>query len=351
MKRILLLINFIWFFSCEDKSSYPDEPVLDWNNLDLTKDFETGRLDVDGIDTGQLESGLEKAKDLDNFYAIAIIYKGRLIVEEYANGDRKTLYPVWSVTKSVLSALVGQSIDKGYLENETESIGSFFPDVADSIKRKITVRHLLTMSSGISDNTGYMSEAYPLQFILDKDLLYPSGTWWNYTSAGTHVLSYLFTAATETSASNFALNNLFSKIGVSDYLWSEDAYGISNGGFGLRLRLVDMAKFGQLFLQSGQSLGKEVVSSTWVKKSFDMTIPFNEEKSSGYGYLWWMRLLNGEKMIYAAGYGGQYIMVVPTRALVVAITSSSRYSGEYGNDLNRIFYDDIIGSFSQVDLQ
>ncbi|MCS5653612.1 MAG: beta-lactamase family protein, partial [Candidatus Marinimicrobia bacterium] len=300
---------------------------------------------------GQLESGLEKAKGLDNFYAIAIIYKGRLIVEEYANGDRKTLYPVWSVTKSVLSALVGQSIDKGYLENETKSIASFFPDVADSIKRKITVKHLLTMSSGISDNTGYMSEAYPLQFILDKDLLYPSGTWWNYTSAGTHVLSYLFTAATEKSASNFALNNLFSQIGVSDYLWIEDAYGISNGGFGLRLHLVDMAKFGQLFLQSGQSLGKEVISSTWVKKSFDMTIPFNEEKSSGYGYLWWMRLLNGEKMIYAAGYGGQYIMVVPTRALVVAITSSSRYSGEYGNDLNRIFYDDIIGSFSRVDLQ
>jgi len=351
MKRILLLINCIWFFSCEDKSSYPEEPVLDWNNLDLSKDFETGRLDVDGIDTGQLESGLEKAKDLDNFYAIAIIYKGRLIVEEYANGDRKTLYPVWSVTKSVLSALVGQSIDKGYLENETKSIASFFPDVADSIKRKITVKHLLTMSSGISDNTGYMSEAYPLQFILDKDLLYPSGTWWNYTSAGTHVLSYLFTAATEKSASNFALNNLFSQIGVSDYLWIEDAYGISNGGFGLRLHLVDMAKFGQLFLQSGQSLGKEVISSTWVKKSFDMTIPFNEEKSSGYGYLWWMRLLNGEKMIYAAGYGGQYIMVVPTRALVVAITSSSRYSGEYGNDLNRIFYDDIIGSFSRVDLQ
>ena len=56
-------------------------------------------------------------------------------------------------------------------------------------------------------------------------------------------------------------------------------------------------------------------------------------------------------MIYAAGYGGQYIMVVPTRALVVAITSSSRYSGEYGNDLNRIFYDDIIGSFSRVDSQ
>ena len=351
MKRILLLINCIWFFSCEDKSSYPEEPVLDWNNLDLSKDFETGRLDVDGIDTGQLESGLEKAKDLDNFYAIAIIYKGRLIVEEYANGDRKTLYPVWSVTKSVLSALVGQSIDKGYLENETKSIASFFPDVADSIKRKITVKHLLTMSSGISDNTGYMSEAYPLQFILDKDLLYPSGTWWNYTSAGTHVLSYLFTAATEKSASNFALNNLFSQIGVSDYLWIEDAYGISNGGFGLRLHLVDMAKFGQLFLQSGQSLGKEVISSTWVKKSFDMTIPFNEDKSSGYGYLWWMRLLNGEKMIYAAGYGGQYIMVVPTRALVVAITSSSRYSGEYGNDLNRIFYDDIIGSFSRVDLQ
>ena len=114
------------------------------------------------------------------------------------------------------------------------------------------------------------------------------------------------------------------------------------------VRLIDMAKFGQLFLQLGQSADEEIISSSWIQKSTEMSIPFNQERSSGYGYLWWMRIINSEKMYYAAGYGGQYIMVVPTRALVVAITSSSQYSGAYGTNLNRIFYEEIIGSFSSI---
>ncbi len=101
MKRILLLINCIWFFSCEDKSSYPDEPVLDWNNLDLSKDFETGRLNVDGIDTGQLESGLEKAKDLDNFFCLASSMSHCLILcSEYKNRQKPPIIkpsPIYSI--------------------------------------------------------------------------------------------------------------------------------------------------------------------------------------------------------------------------------------------------------------
>ncbi len=351
MKRFVLLLGFIWIISCEDKTSLPDEPILDWTNLDLSQPFETGRTDAEGIDEDQLESGIAQAKALNNFYAIAIVYKGRLIVEDYKNGGETTKYPVWSVTKSILSALVGQSIDLGYLDNTSKNIGNYFPNAADSAKREITINHLLTMSSGIPDNTGYMSEAYPFQFILDKDLLYRSGTWWNYSSAATHILSYVFTAVTSESGLSFGEKNLFSKIGISDYSWRADAYGVSNGGFGLNMRLIDMAKFGQLFLQLGTSKGEQIISSEWVNKSFNMAIPFNEEKTNGYGYLWWIRVLNGEKMIYAAGYGGQYIMVVPSKALVVAITSSSQYSGEYGQNLNRIFYQDIIGSFSRLDRQ
>ena len=340
-----LIALFAFTVSCEDKSGQAEEHVLDWGNLDLTEDFQTGRTNAEGIDTDQLETGLERAKVLDNFYAIAIVYKGRLVVEEYKYGNRDTQYPIWSVTKSFLSALVGQTIDKGHLDDELKALGNYYPNIANSVKRQITFGQLLTMSSGIPDNTGYMFEAYPLQFIMDKALLYPSGTDWNYTSAGTHVLSYLFTAVMDESASSFGELNLFSKIGISEYTWESDAYGVSNGGFGLSLRLIDMAKFGQLFLQEGTSAGEEIISSAWVRKSFAMTIPFNQDKSSGYGYLWWMRMVNGEKMVYAAGYGGQYIMIVPTRALVVAITSSSRYNGEYGQNLNRIFYQDIIGSF------
>ena len=348
---IFIINAFLLLFlsiSCTDTNQEEKESILDWRNLDLTKEWQTGKTNVEGIDTEKLNEGIASARELVNFYSIAIVYKGRLVVEEYKYGGSNTKYPVWSVTKSFLSALTGIAIDKGILADEYQSLDSFYPDLTDSVKGKISVAHLLTMSSGIPDNTSYMNEAYPLQFIIDKDLLYPSGTYWNYTSAGTHVLSYILTASTKESANSFAKTHLFPKLGIIDYTWQDDAYGISNGGFGLNMRLRDMAKFGQIFLQNGKSAGEEIISPGWVNKSSEMIVPFNEDKTDGYGYLWWMRMVNGEKIYYAAGYGGQYIMVVSTKALVVAITSSSQYSGAYGQDLNRIFYQEIIGSFSAV---
>ena len=346
-QSIYLILVIIFTISCEEKNTdvLADERSIDWTNLDLSKDFEVGSRNVLGVDTDQLNNGIEKAKQLDDFYSIAIIYKGRLIAEEYNQGDPDTKYNVWSVTKSIISALFGQLIDNKILENEFIEIGSFYPLLNDSLKEGIKVRDLLTMSSGIPDNTSYPRESNSINFILDKELLYNPGTYWNYTSAGTHVLSDILTQVTGMKAKVFAEKHLFSKLDISNYEWSEDKEGISNGGFGLQLRLIDMAKIGQLYLQNGISKDNTIISSAWIQKSIEMSIPFNSENSIGYGYLWWMRQVNGEKMYYAAGYGGQYIMIVPSRALVVAITSSSKDSGDYGSDLNFIFYNDIIGSF------
>lgn len=351
MKRFLFLIGILWIISCEDKSGPPDEPVLDWTNLDLSQPFETGRTDIDGIDEDKLNDGIEAAMALNNFYSIAIVYKGRLVIEDYKYGGSTTAYPVWSVTKSVLSALMGIAIHNEIFESEDQPFASFFPNLTDSTKGEITIAQLLTMSSGIPDNTSYMNEAYPLNFILDQELEYAPGTWWNYTSAGTHVLSYIFSAGAKESAKSFGEKYLFSKLDIKHYSWIQDAYGVSNGGFGLNMRLKDMAKFGQLFLQNGVSNGENIVDPDWVNKSTEMIIPFNNEKTNGYGYLWWIRINQGIKIYFAAGYGGQYIMVIPSKALVVAITSSSQYSNEYGPNLNRIIYEEIVGSFSRVDLQ
>ena len=351
MKQQLYLYLFLIFtISCDqdNKDLLIEESNLDWTNLDLSKDFEVGSRNVSGIDTDQLDEGIEEAKKLDNFYGMAIIYKGRLVAEEYNQGNADTKYAVWSVTKSVISALFGQLIDQSIIKDEFIEIGSFYPLLNDPLKERIKVRDLLTMSSGIPDNTSYPIENNAINFILKKELLYDPGTYWNYTSAGTHVLSHILTQVTGEKAKAFAETHLFSKLSISNYSWSEDKEGISNGGYGLLLELIDMAKIGQLYLQNGISNDEVIISSSWIQKSAEMSIPFNAQKSRGYGYLWWMRLINGEKMYYAAGYGGQYIMIIPSKALVIAITSSTRDSGNYGSDLNRIFYNDIIGSFSSL---
>ena len=351
MKQQLYLYLFLIFtISCDqdNKDHLIEESNLDWTNLDLSKDFEVGSRNVLGIDTDQLDEGIEEAKKLDNFYGMAIIYKGRLVAEEYNQGNADTKYAVWSVTKSVISALFGQLIDQSIIKDEFIEIGSFYPLLNDPLKERIKVRDLLTMSSGIPDNTSYPIENNAINFILKKELLYDPGTYWNYTSAGTHVLSHILTQVTGEKAKAFAETHLFSKLSISNYSWSEDKEGISNGGYGLLLELIDMAKIGQLYLQNGISNDEVIISSSWIQKSAEMSIPFNAQKSRGYGYLWWMRLINGEKMYYAAGYGGQYIMIIPSKALVIAITSSTRDSGNYGSNLNRIFYNDIIGSFSSL---
>ena len=353
-KSILILNVFLalmFVISCEDKKPDEIETVLDWKNLNLAEDWQTGKINVEGIDTESLEKGINHVKSFSGFYSMAIVYKGRMVVEDYKNGNKNSKYPVWSVTKSVLSALVGIAIDKGMIADEYQKLDSYYPNVADSLKGEITIAQLLTMSSGITDDITYLAAAYPLQFILEKDLLYPSGTYWNYTSAGTHVLSYIFTAGTEQSAKTFGDTHLFSKLGISDYSWSQDAYGISNGGFGLDLKLRDMAKFGQLFLQNGQSDGNEIISSSWVNKSTEMIVPFDASQSWGYGYLWWTAKVNGVNIYNALGYAGQFIFVVPSKALVIAATSNSLPVDGYVDDLYDIIMDKIVSSFSALNDQ
>jgi CubicO group peptidase (beta-lactamase class C family) len=107
-----------------------------------------------------------------------------------------------------------------------------------------------------------------------------------------------------------------------------------------------MLKFGQLFLQKGKSAGQEIISSSWINKSTSMLIPLNESKSSGYGYLWWTAKVNGVNIYNALGYAGQFIIVVPSKALVIAATSNSVPVDGYVNDLYDNIMDKIVSSFS-----
>ena len=104
---------------------------------------------------------------------------------------RDDIFNIWSVTKSFISALFGQMIDQGLLKDEFISIDEFFPDLTDETKKTITVSQLLTMTSGIQDDLSYMYSANPSDYILNFDLSFSPGSWWAYTSAGTHILSII----------------------------------------------------------------------------------------------------------------------------------------------------------------
>ena len=346
----LLLISSFIFFSCSDSFGQEEliaqeETFIDWKNLDLTKEWTGGTLNSIGINSDKLIIGLNNIYQLLDLYSIGIVYKGKLITENYAVGNKESLYRTFSVTKSILSALYGHIIDKNILKNDSLKIDEFFA-IEDSTKKLIRINHLLTMTSGVGDDISYVQRSNSISYILDKDLIFDPGTWWQYTSAGTHLLSGIFTKITNQSAGEYAKQYFFPELGITNFIWQKDPSGNSNGGYGLQLRLRDMLKFGHLFLQDGKTANGQILSSNWINVSTNKLVNFSS--TFGYGYLWWINISNGQPIYYAVGYGGQYIIIDESRALVIAVTSSAGSSSQYRNQLLDIIFSDLINSFDKV---
>ena len=346
----LLLISSFIFFSCSDSFDQEEliaqeETFIDWKNLDLTKEWTAGTSNSIGINSDKLVTGLNNIYQLLDLYSIGIVYKGKLITENYAVGNKESLYRTFSVTKSILSALYGHIIDKNILKNDSLKIDEFFA-IEDSTKKSIRINHLLTMTSGVGDDISYVQRSNSISYILDKDLIFDPGTWWQYTSAGTHLLSGIFTKITNQSAGEYAKQYFFPELGITNFIWQKDPSGNSNGGYGLQLRLRDMLKFGHLFLQDGKTANGQILSSNWINVSTNKLVNFSS--TFGYGYLWWINISNGQPIYYAVGYGGQYIIIDESRALVIAVTSSAGSSSQYRNQLLDIIFSDLINSFDKV---
>ena len=346
----LLLISSFIFFSCSDSFGQEEliaqeETFIDWKNLDLTTEWTGGTLNSIGINSDKLIIGLNNIYQLLDLYSIGIVYKGKLITENYAVGNKESLYRTFSVTKSILSALYGHIIDKNILKNDSLKIDEFFA-IEDSTKKSIRINHLLTMTSGVGDDISYVQRSNSISYILDKDLIFDPGTWWQYTSAGTHLLSGIFTKITNQSAGEYAKQYFFPELGITNFIWQKDPSGNSNGGYGLQLRLRDMLKFGHLFLQDGKTANGQILSSNWINVSTNKLVNFST--TFGYGYLWWINISNGQPIYYAVGYGGQYIIIDESRALVIAVTSSAGSSSQYRNQLLDIIFSDLINSFDKV---
>ncbi len=338
------------FFSCSDITEHEEivekeEKIVDWKNLDLSKDWIVGSRNSIGVNSDNLAFGLSNIYQLLDLYSIGIVYRGKLITEDYFVGNKESLYQTYSVTKSVLSALYGHIIDKNILTDESLKIGDIIT-IEDETKSSITINHLLTMTSGIGDDISYIQKSNSISYILNKDLIFDPGTWWQYTSAGTHLLSGIFTKITNQSAEEYAKQYVFPELGITNFLWQKDISGNSNGGYGLQLRLRDMLKFGHLFLQDGKTANGQILSSKWTNRSTDKLVNFSS--TFGYGYLWWINISNGQPIYYAVGYGGQYIIVDESRALVIAVTSSAGSSAQYRNQLLDLIFSNLINSFDKV---
>jgi len=287
-----------------------------------------------GFNPDELDTAVDKIGQMEGIYSLLLVRNGYLVVERYfREGHRTKPHNLKSAAKSVLSALIGIAIDEGLLRLD-QPINEFLPqgkDLNDPRKADITVRHLLTMTSGLKPTSYQAYNAWVLKgdwvkTALDQPLVADPGTSFQYSTGNAHILSAVLTAATGMSTQEFAIRKLFDPMNIKVQGWDTDPKGIYQGGNNLSLIPRDMAKIGQLYLDGGKLGDRQLVPKWWVDASTRAGHLSTHEVYGTYGYLWYLRP-GGEDAFVAVGYGGQYIYVSPAYNCVVVVTSTLESKG------------------------
>jgi CubicO group peptidase (beta-lactamase class C family) len=294
----------------------------------IASDWKTSAPAKQGMDAATLAKMDAHAQAaLPHVRSILIARHSYLIFERYYNGgNADELQNIQSMTKSVTSGLVGIAIKEGYLKLD-QKVLDFFPEInspRDPKVRAITVRHLLTMSSGIREGPPQWDKMddRPAQSAIMELLDAEPGVKFNYSGYANHILATVITRATHQTFSDFAEVNLFRPLGISKVVWYKDKSGMELACGSSLWRARDLLKFGQLYLDKGRWNGAQLVPEWFVVESgkTHLTGDFFGTRIS-YGYLWFTDTISGHPTYHAAGYGGQYLLIAPDLDLVILCTS------------------------------
>lgn len=295
-----------------------------------------------GNSTLHVPSELSEAYPLidqaENIRSFLVSRNGDLIFEEYYMGySSDSLDHVRSVTKSVMSLLIGIAIDHGFINSTDDSIGLYLGNKAEG-KGQLTLKHFLTMTSGLAWDEGENASGYnrwvtssnQLKVALSKSVANEPRTVWNYNSGGIHVLSAILTEATGMDTRQFAKKYLFDPLAIETYRWEKLSDGYYNGAAGLELKPKDMIKIGQLIVNGGTFKGQRVISENYLKVATQHHQPINMnlEEGNGYGYCWWLAAPEGNQVVLAMGYAGQLITIIPEYETVIVLTHHWRVNGD-----------------------
>ena len=305
------------------------------------------------IDLPRAETPDNVAKAMDSFFeqaatdsldihSVMIVKDGNVIFSRWqSEGVDSIPHVLHSVSKTFTATAVGLAIADGEMAL-TDKIIDYFPDklpaeVSDNLKA-MTVRDLLTMSCGHDEEPSWRdTEQDWVSVFLAHPVKHKPGTFYLYNSLGTYVLSAIVQQVTGEKVVDYLNTRLFEPLHIDKPRWEESPQGINTGGWGLYLKTEDLAKMGQLLLQKGEWNGKQIIPADWVsemsKKQVESINPGTRIEQAaergltvetsdwmqGYGYQMW-RCRPG--CFRADGARGQYIIVVPDKNAVIAITSN-----------------------------
>jgi CubicO group peptidase (beta-lactamase class C family) len=326
-----------------------DEPItsLEENLLpppDIKDGWEVSDLTAQKINVQSIHQLIKHLQTSPgNIHSMLIVKNNKLVTECYFTGwRRERLHTLRSVSKTFMATLVGIAVDQGKFSLD-QKVSDFFPEYSGLMndqKKEVEIRHLLTMSSGIdwdeksypgddlrNDETAFELSNNRFQFLFEREMMSVPGSKFVYNSALPVVEAAIIQKTTGVFAHHFAEEYLFKPLSINNHYYrvdKNDGHVTAIGPLFLVPR--DMAKLGQLYLDSGEWKGQQILSKKWVK---DATTTFigNEESASGYGYHWWTAkyypLDRQIRVFFARGSGGQYIFVAPELNCVVVFTSGN----------------------------
>jgi len=294
-----------------------------------------------------------------NLHSVLIARHGRLLYEHYWPGkdellgrdlgvvahDRDSLHDIRSCTKSIVSACIGIAIGQGKIKSVETPVFSFFPEYAaqdTGMKAALTIRDLLTMSSGLDWNESvpyndpHNSEITmdrspdPVGFVLSQSMVHPRGSYFNYNGGSTQVLAAIIKKVSGKPIDEYARENLFAPLGISHWLWLKVSPNsdMPSAAAGLRMRSRDLLKFGLLYQQEGKWEGRQLIPAWWVDSTLQPHIDRNGlGGKGGYGYQFWTfpyQLKDGiDEVPSCVGNGDQKVYIDRKHDLVVVVTGGN----------------------------
>ena len=358
--------------------------VGDHRPATLNDGWRTTNAEALGVDSAALEKLTNSIRTWPELgvHAIIIERSGQLIYESYFDGfDERwgqplgrititatTKHDLRSVTKSVISALTGIALGEGAIKSLDQPLLEWFPEFPElntADRRRITLGHVLSMTSGLkwnedvpysdpqNDEIRMTRDSNPLRYALAAPFATDPGTDFNYNGGLTQVMAAVIERATKMPIEEYARTKLFEPLGITDVEWVGDLAGMPAAASGLRLRPRDLAKFGSLYLHGGRWNGKQIIPEEWVTRStrrqfrFRPTTGAQASGEFGYAYFWWYNCYATDRGLVeartAVGNGQQRVFVLPGLDMVVTILAG-RYNdfGTGGTLGSRILLEHII---------
>lgn len=286
--------------------------------------------------------------------AFLVLKNDSICFEKYwENYGQESLSNSFSMAKSIVALLIGKAIDEGKIKSLDQPVADFIPEFKEGEKTKITIRHLMMMSSGLDWNEGYASltsqvtEAYYgtqlYKQVASLGVAEAPGKFWEYKSCDTELLAIIVNKATGKSLAEYASEKLWKPLGAEhNAQWSLDQKdGIEKAYCCFYSNARDFARFGKLVLQHGRWNNEQIIDSAFIALcTTPNNLPDKEDNKPAqhYGYQWWLSNISNHPVYYMRGILGQYVIVIPDMQMIIVRLGHKRSNNPDGKPNDYKFY-------------